>query len=88
MRPLPSGQGWTQTNRKCPSTARTEGSGSSRMELEERRHHGWIEINQVGSHVPFAHPEMPGRMTVPHPNRTMNIKTLRSIERQSGLKWT
>ena len=33
-------------------------------------------------------PRKAGRVTVPHPNRTMNIKTLRSIEKRAGIKWT
>lgn len=61
---------------------------TSRAIIRDPRRNGWTEVNQVGSHVQFAHPEMRGRITVPHPNRTMNIKILRSIEKQSGLEWT
>ncbi|MEQ1887906.1 MAG: type II toxin-antitoxin system HicA family toxin [Alphaproteobacteria bacterium] len=47
---------------------------------------GWVEINRVGSHVQFRHPSKTGRVTVPHPKRDIPIGTLRSIEKQSGLK--
>jgi predicted RNA binding protein YcfA (HicA-like mRNA interferase family) len=47
---------------------------------------GWVEVGQKGSHLQFKHPERPGRVTVPHPSRDIPIGTLRSIERQSGLK--
>lgn len=60
----------------------------SRKVLADLRRNGWVEVHRVGSHVQFKHPTKPGRVTVPHPNRTMNAKTLRSIERASGLKWT
>jgi predicted RNA binding protein YcfA (HicA-like mRNA interferase family) len=32
------------------------------------------------------HPTKPGIVTVPHPKKDMPIGTLRSIEKQSGLK--
>ena len=47
---------------------------------------GWVEVNRVGSHVQFRHASKTGRVTVPHPNRDIPIGTLRSIEKQSGLK--
>lgn len=47
---------------------------------------GWFEVNRVGSHVQMKHPTKPGRVTVPHPKRDLPIGTLRSIEKQSGIK--
>ncbi len=47
---------------------------------------GWIEVRQTGSHKQFRHPEKMGTVTVPHPKREMAIGTIKSIERQSGLK--
>jgi predicted RNA binding protein YcfA (HicA-like mRNA interferase family) len=47
---------------------------------------GWVQIAQKGSHTQFKHPVKPGRVTVPHPKRDIPIGTLRSIEKQSGLK--
>jgi predicted RNA binding protein YcfA (HicA-like mRNA interferase family) len=47
---------------------------------------GWQKVAQKGSHVQFKHPTKPGRVTVPHPKRDIPIGTLRSIEKQAGLK--
>jgi predicted RNA binding protein YcfA (HicA-like mRNA interferase family) len=47
---------------------------------------GWKQVAQKGSHVQFKHPAKKGRVTVPHPKRDIPIGTLRSIEKQSGLK--
>ena len=48
---------------------------------------GWQQVRQRGSHVQFKHPQQPGRLvTVPHPNSDIPVGTLRSIEKQSGLK--
>ncbi|MES2197212.1 MAG: type II toxin-antitoxin system HicA family toxin [Pseudomonadota bacterium] len=47
---------------------------------------GWIQVGQKGSHVQFKHSEKPGRVTVPHPQKDVPFGTLRSIEKQSGLK--
>ncbi|MCU0591245.1 MAG: type II toxin-antitoxin system HicA family toxin [Desulfobacterales bacterium] len=42
---------------------------------------------KVGSHTQFRHPQVKGRVTVPHPKKDIPISTLKSIERQSGLKF-
>ena len=47
---------------------------------------GWVQVAQKGSHVQFGHPIKKGRVTVPHPERDVPIGTLKSIEKQSGLK--
>nr|WP_153323269.1 type II toxin-antitoxin system HicA family toxin [Sinorhizobium meliloti] len=47
---------------------------------------GWYEVATKGSHVQFKHPKKHGRVTVLHPKRDLPIGTLRSIEKQSGLK--
>ena len=47
---------------------------------------GWREVRQVGSHKQFRHPDKPGTVTVPHPKAELGIGTLKSIERQSGVK--
>jgi len=47
---------------------------------------GWYEVSTIGSHVQFKHPTKPSRVTVPHPKRDLPIGTLKSIEKQSGLK--
>jgi len=47
---------------------------------------GWYEVNQVGSHKQFKHPTKKGRATVPHPKRDIPLGTLKSIEKQTGIK--
>jgi len=47
---------------------------------------GWRQVAQKGSHVQFKHPAKLGRVTVVHPERSIPKGTLRSIERQSGIK--
>ena len=47
---------------------------------------GWVQVAQKGSHVQFKHPAKKGRVTVPHPARDVPIGTLKSIEKQSGLR--
>ena len=49
---------------------------------------GWKQVAQKGSHVQFKHPTKPGRVTVPHPRKDLPVSTLRSIEKQAGLKLT
>ncbi len=47
---------------------------------------GWVKVGQKGSHVQLKHPTIPGKVTVPHPYKDVALPTLKSIERQSGLK--
>jgi predicted RNA binding protein YcfA (HicA-like mRNA interferase family) len=58
----------------------------SRDVIKELKKDGWYEVNQVGSHKQFKHATKKGRVTVPHPNRDIPIGTLRSIEKQAGIK--
>jgi predicted RNA binding protein YcfA (HicA-like mRNA interferase family) len=48
---------------------------------------GWYKAGQSGSHIQFRHPTINGRVTVPHPKKDIPIGTLRSIERESGIKF-
>jgi predicted RNA binding protein YcfA (HicA-like mRNA interferase family) len=48
---------------------------------------GWFEVNQVGSHKQFKHPTKKGKVTVRHPDKDISVRDLKSIERQSGLKF-
>lgn len=48
---------------------------------------GWKLDRVRGSHHIFKNPRKPGHVTVPHPKKDMMRATLRSIERQSGLKF-
>jgi predicted RNA binding protein YcfA (HicA-like mRNA interferase family) len=47
---------------------------------------GWFKVRAKGSHHHFAHPSKPGIVTVPHPKQDIPIGTLKSIERQAGIK--
>jgi len=47
---------------------------------------GWREVRQAGSHKQFRHAVKPGTVTVPHPKAELGVGTLKSIERQSGVK--
>jgi predicted RNA binding protein YcfA (HicA-like mRNA interferase family) len=47
---------------------------------------GWQGVRVKGSHHQFKHPTRRGIVTVPHPERDLPKGTLRSIERQSGVK--
>ena len=58
----------------------------SRRIIKELRKDGWYEVAQVGSHKQFKHPSKKGRVTVPHPKRDLPVGTLRSIEKQAGIK--
>jgi predicted RNA binding protein YcfA (HicA-like mRNA interferase family) len=47
---------------------------------------GWLLKRVTGSHHHYAHPDKPGIVTVPHPNRDIPIGTVRSFEKQAGIK--
>ena len=59
---------------------------SSREVIRQLLEDGWYEVAQVGSHMQFRHPIKAGRVTVPHPKRDLPIGTLKSIEKQAGVK--
>ena len=59
----------------------------SKEVIARLREDGWYQVAQQGSHVQFKHPEKPGRVTVPSPRRDIPIGTLKSIEKQSGIKF-
>ena len=59
---------------------------NSREIIQELRRDGWFEVAQEGSHKQFKHLSKPGRVTVPHPKKEVPIGTLKSIEKQAGIK--
>ncbi|HWK46437.1 MAG TPA: type II toxin-antitoxin system HicA family toxin [Stellaceae bacterium] len=61
---------------------------SSRAIIKALEVNGWVRVNTEGSHTQFKHPTKPGRVTVPHPVKDLKTGTLKSIERQSGVKLT
>jgi len=58
----------------------------SREIIRALKQDGWYEVDQAGSHKQFKHPEKEGRVTVPHPYKDIPEGTLRSIEKQAGIK--
>ena len=58
----------------------------SREIIRRLRADGWFEVARKGSHKQFKHATKQGRATVPFPRRDVPIGTLRSIEKQAGLK--
>jgi predicted RNA binding protein YcfA (HicA-like mRNA interferase family) len=59
---------------------------NSRVVIRRLEQNGWYEVAQSGSHKQFKHPVKPGRVTVPYPRKEIPIGTLKSIEKQAGLK--
>jgi len=59
---------------------------NSRELISKLKQDGWYEVKQVGSHKQFKHSTKKGRVTVPCPKRDIPIGTLRSVERQAGIK--
>jgi predicted RNA binding protein YcfA (HicA-like mRNA interferase family) len=47
---------------------------------------GGYQVGQKDSHRQFKHPTYPGMATVPHPEHDLPVGTLKSIERQTGVK--
>ena len=58
----------------------------SREVLKALRAAGFVIVDQKGSHVQLKMPGHSGRVTVPHPKPELPVGTIRSIERQSGIK--
>jgi predicted RNA binding protein YcfA (HicA-like mRNA interferase family) len=48
--------------------------------------HGWIQKRITGSHYHYTHSTKKGIVTVPHPKKDLPIGTIKSIEKQSGIK--
>lgn len=48
---------------------------------------GWRLVHARGSHHQFRHPVKKGKVTVIHPKKDFTIKTLESMEKQSGLSF-
>ena len=61
---------------------------SSAEVLKRIKAAGWQHVRTKGSHHHFKHPSLPGIVTVPHPRKDLPIGTLKSIEKQSGVKLT
>jgi predicted RNA binding protein YcfA (HicA-like mRNA interferase family) len=59
---------------------------NSREIIRRLKEGGWLEVARSGSHKQFKHAAKPGRVTVPFPKKNIPLGTLKSIEKQAGLK--
>lgn len=59
---------------------------NSREIIKKLEQDGWFEVTQAGSHKQFKHRKKPGRVTVPSSRKDVPLGTLRSIEKQAGIK--
>ena len=48
---------------------------------------GWFLVKIRGDHRQFKHPTKKGKVTVTHPQKDIPIRTLKSIEKQTGIKF-
>lgn len=62
-------------------------SYSSRDVMKILLEDGWVEINCVGDHHQFKYPTKKGKVTLRHPVKDLGVRDLKSIEKQSGLKF-
>ena len=60
---------------------------SSKEIIRELISDGWYEVRVSGSHHQFKHPTKKGTVTVKHPDKDIPKATIKSIERQSGVKF-
>jgi predicted RNA binding protein YcfA (HicA-like mRNA interferase family) len=59
---------------------------NSRDIIKRLEQDGWFQVAQAGSHKQFKHPTKSGRVTVPSPRKDVPLGTLKSIEKQAGIK--
>jgi len=59
----------------------------SRVVIRMLEQDGWALVRVKGSHHHFRHPTKKGTATVKHPDKDIPLPTLKSIEKQSGLKF-
>ena len=59
---------------------------NSREVIRRLKADGWSHVGTTGDHWHFKHPTKPGKVTVPHPKKDLTLRTLRSIEKQAGLR--
>jgi predicted RNA binding protein YcfA (HicA-like mRNA interferase family) len=59
---------------------------NSKQIIRELEKAGWEHIRTTGSHHHFKHRGSSNIVTVPHPKKDLPVGTVKSIEKQSGLK--
>ncbi|MEG2789776.1 MAG: type II toxin-antitoxin system HicA family toxin [Romboutsia sp.] len=60
-------------------------SYSSREIIKILTTDGWYEVKCVGDHHQYKHPTKKGKVTVPHPNKDLPLRTVKSIFKQAGI---
>lgn len=62
-------------------------SYSSRDVIRMLKSDGWYEVGCDGDHHQFKHSVKKGRVTITHPKKDIPVGTLKSISKQSGIKF-
>lgn len=62
-------------------------SYSSREIIRVLEENGWYLVRTNGDHYQFKHPTIKGLVTVQHPVKDLDIINIKSIEKQSGIKF-
>lgn len=60
-------------------------SYSSKDIIKILRKDRWYLVEITGDHYQFKHPSKKGKITVPHPNKDLPIRIVRSIFKQAGI---
>lgn len=61
------------------------GSTNSRKLIATIMADGWYLVRVTGSHHHYKHPVKTGLVTIPHPKKDLQMKTVNSILKQSQL---
>ncbi len=59
---------------------------SSRELIQILERDGWQLAYVSGSHHQYKHPAKPGKITVPHPRKSLPFRTVKSIFKQAGIE--
>lgn len=62
-------------------------SVQSRQVITVLQKKGWEFKKATGSHHNFVHPELEGKVTVPHPRKDLGKKTFKSILKQMSITY-
>lgn len=60
---------------------------SSREVIKILKADGWYQVRCTGDHFQFKHDKKPGLVTVRHPVKELSKNDLKSIQKQSGLRF-
>jgi predicted RNA binding protein YcfA (HicA-like mRNA interferase family) len=58
---------------------------TSRDIIRALKKDGWYHVATEGDHWQFKHLKKPGKVTVPHPKKSLGIKTIKSVLKQANL---